>query len=180
MKKISSLLHAAMIASILLISCDKVDDLNTVDFDANFSADLNCNVPASTKSVLNPTFSASAIINPTDDPNVNLYLSNIEGYEIKSVKGTIISLSQENVTIVSADLIIKNFQHTAQWLFQNQLLNVGTVITLANDNGQWNTVGQILKDGQEVTILVTGETDFAGVTFTIKVDIETHATAKVI
>jgi hypothetical protein len=179
MKKITILPLALIMAAVILFSCDKVNDLNTVKFDADFSGDLDCATAGGINRMV-PTFGGSAVINPTDDPNVNIYLSNIQGYEIESVKATVTSMSQENVTVTTAYLLIKNFQHEAEWDFQNELLTTGKIITLGNENGQWDTVSQILKDGQELTILITGEADFSGVTFTIKVDIETKVTAKVI
>jgi hypothetical protein len=173
---------SALMAFVIIAfsGCDKVDNLNTVNFDADFTTNLDCNVPALAERAIVPTFGASAIINPTDDPNVNIYLNNIEEYEIQSVKATITSLSQENVTIVTAYLLIKNFQSTAQWDFNYELLSVGKTLTLGNENGEWDTVAGILKDRQEITVLITGESDFAGVTFTIKVDIETKVKAKII
>ena len=179
MKKYYSIFSMMIFAAIFMISCDKVDDLNTVDFDADFSADLDCET-AGAAARLVPTFGGSAVIEPTSDPNVNIYLNNIEKYEIQSVKATITSMSQENVTITTAYLLVKNFQYQAQWDFQNELLTTGKTITLGNETGQWDTVSNILKDGQEFTVLITGESDFSGVTFTIKVDIETKVTANII
>jgi len=127
-----------------------------------------------------PTFSASAVIEPTEDPNVNIYLNNIKEYEIQSVKGTITSMSQENVTVTSAVFTVHNFQYDAIWAFQNELLTTGKTITFGNENGQWDTVAGILKDGQEVTLLITGEADFSGVTFTVKIEIETKVEANVL
>lgn len=180
MKRFSLLPAVLIMAAIFLISCDKVDDLNTVDFDATFSGDLDCVTAGVKSNLLVPTFGGSAVIEPTSDPNVNIYLNNIKKYEIESVKATITSMSQENVTVTTAYLLIKNFQHEAQWDFQNELLTTGKIITLGNENGQWDTVSDILLDGQELTILITGEADFSGVTFTIKVDIETKVTANII
>jgi hypothetical protein len=130
--------------------------------------------------LLLPAFSASKVIDPASDPNVNVYLNKIEKYEIQSVKATITSMSQENVTVTSADLSVYNFQSTALWSWENELLTTGKTITLGNEDGQWDTVSNILKDGQEFTILITGEADFSGVTFTVKVEIETKVTANVI
>jgi hypothetical protein len=164
---------------ITLVSCDKVNDLNTINFDADFSGDLDCStVGASAR--MAPSFGGSVEIFPTDDPNVNIYLSNIQKYDIQSVKATVTSMSQENVTVTTAYLLIRNFQYQAQWDWQNELLTTGKTITLDNQNGQWDTVGNILKDGQEFTILITGDADFSGVTFTIRVDIETKVKANVI
>jgi hypothetical protein len=180
MKKISVFLSMMMATAIILTSCEKVNDINKVNFDATFSGDLDCSTVGLKSTLNNPVFSASVVIDPTSDPNVNIYLNKIEGYEIQSVKGTITSMSQENVTIISADLSIYNFQDTSAWTLQNELLTTGKTLTLGNENEQWDTVSSILKDGQEFTILVTGESDFAGVTFTIKVEIETKVTAKII
>lgn len=180
MKKLFKIYFVIAIATIFLTGCDKVNDLNTVDFDATFSGDLDCATAGAKSNLLVPTFGGSAEIVPTEDPNVNIYLSNIQKYEIQSVKATITSMSQENVTVTTAYLLIKNFQYQAQWDFLNELLTTGKTITLGNENGQWDTVADILKDGQEFTVLITGEADFSGVTFTIKVDIETKVTAKVI
>jgi len=176
MMKTSYLAGIFMLTMLVVSSCNKVKDLTTVNFDADFSTNLDCVVPASSRAVV-PTFSASAVINPTSDPNVNLYLNSIDGYEIQSINATVTSISQENVTLVSGDLTIQNFQSNAQWAFQNELLNVGKTFALGNENGQWNTVSSILKDGQEFTVVITGETDFADVTFTIHVDIATKVTA---
>jgi hypothetical protein len=180
MKKLINFLSVVILTSFTMISCDKVKDLNTIDFDADFSANLDCVTAGNKSTLLVPTFGASAVINPTEDPNVNIYLNNIKGYEIQAIHATITSMSQENVTITTAYLLIKNFQHEAEWNFQNELLTTGKTITLGNENGQWDTVSDILKDGQELTVLITGESDFSGVTFTIKVDIETKVTANVI
>jgi hypothetical protein len=180
MKKISVIFCAMAFAAMVMTGCDKVKNLNTVDFDATFAANLDCITAGQKSSLLVPTFSASAVIVPTEDPNVNIYLSNIQKYDIQSVKGTITSMSQENVTMTSADLTIYNFQYNAGWEFQNELLTVGKTLTLGNEKGQWDTVSQILKDGQEFTVLITGEADFSGVTVTIKIDIETKVTANII
>jgi hypothetical protein len=180
MKKIIGIFSLIMVLSIIFTSCDKVDNLNTKTFDATFSGDLDCSTVGKKSTQVVPTFGGSVVIEPTSDPNVNLYLNNIEKYDIQTVKATITSMSQENVTVTSAYLLIKNFQYQAQWDFLNELLTTGKTITLGNEDGQWDTVSSILKDGQEFTILITGDADFSGVTFTIKVEIETKVEAKII
>jgi hypothetical protein len=181
MKKLILTLSAIFISMVLFVGCDKVDDLNTVKFDASFTGDVTCNTAGGLKSSLNnPVFAGSAVIEPTSDPNVNIYLSNIKSYDIQSVKATITSMSQENVTLIAADLDIYNFQHMAKWSFQNELLTTGKTLTFGNETGQWDIVGDILKDGQEFTVQLIGEADFSGVTFTVKVEIETKVEANII
>jgi len=181
MKKNFAILMSVIATTVILNSCETVKDLNTVDFDATFSGNLDCTTAGGGKSTLdNPVFGGSVEIVPTEDPNVNLYLNNIQKYEIESVKATIMSMSQENVTIISADLNIHNFQYDAIWSFENELLTTGKTIAFGNENGQWDTVSSILKDGQEFTIILTGEADFTAVTFTVKVEIETKVEANVL
>lgn len=181
MKKVSFILMFVVATAFILNSCDTVKDLNTVNFDATFSGNIDCVTAGGGKSTLNnPVFSGSVEIVPTDDPNVNIYLTNIQKYDIESIKITILSMSQENVTIISADLTVHNFQHDADWAFQNELLTTGKTITLGNENGQWDTVSSILKDGQEFSVILTGEADFSAVTFTVKIEIETKVEANVI
>lgn len=180
MRKIIGKLSVILLVSIALASCEKIDKLNTVKFDATFSDNLECTTAGVKSTELVPTFSASVEIDPTSDPNVNVYLNNIKQYEIQSVKATITSMSQENVTVTSADFSIYNFQSEAMWHFENELLTTGKVITFGNEDGQWDTVSSILKDGQEFTVIITGEADFSAVTFTLKVEIETKVEANVL
>lgn len=179
MKKIAVAFLLSIVTVMFLTSCEKVDDLNTVNFDADFSGDLDCSTVGKSARIA-PSFGGSVEIVPTEDPNVNIYLNNIQKYDIQSVKATVTSMSQENVTVTTSYLLIKNFQYQAQWDWQNELLTTGKTITLGNEDGQWDTVSSILKDGQEFTILITGEADFSGVTFTIKVKIETKVEANII
>lgn len=180
MKKAFIYLFLFFSTSVFFAGCDKINDLNTVDFDASFSADLNC-VSASLKSgAENYTFYGNDTIDPASDPTVQEYLNKIKKYEILSVKGTITSLSQQTITLVSADFDIFNSQQSATWSFQNQLVSVGTTLTLGNENGQWDTVSQILKNGQIFTVEASGESDTQSATFTIKIEIETKVTAEVL
>lgn len=180
MKSMFKILTVFVVVSFVSFGCNKVKDLSQVNFDSTFSTDLDCVVPAAAARAIVPTFGASAVINPTSDPNVNLYLNSIEGYDIQALKATVTSISQENVTLVSGYMIIKNFARETKWDFENELMNVGKTFTLGNENGEWDQVSLTLKDGQEFTVLITGETDFANVTFTIKVEIVTKVTANLI
>jgi hypothetical protein len=180
MKKIYRILCMIAIASIAIVGCDKIDELNTVTFEPTFSTDLECTVPTSGKSPLIHTFSASGVIDPQDDADVKKYLSKIKGYEVKSITGTITSISPNNANLVTGSVVIKNSQYTAQWAVQNLPLQVGQKLTLGNDMGEWDTVSKILKDGQKITVMASGETDKGGIVFIIAIEIKAKATAKAI
>lgn len=180
MKKIYGILSMIAIASITMVGCDKVEDLNTVSFEPTFSTDLDCTVPTSGKSPLAHTFSASAEIDPQDDEDVKKYFSKIRGYEVQSIIGTITSISPNNATLVSGNIVIKNSKSTSSWAVQNVPLVVGQTLTLGNTMGEWDTVNKILKDGEIISVMGISETDKGGIMFTIAIEIKAKATAKVI
>ncbi|HPM92772.1 MAG TPA: hypothetical protein PKZ74_08170 [Bacteroidales bacterium] len=173
-----------LIVMVLLVlgftGCDKVSDLNTVTFDADFAASLDCSTAALKSTAENHAFSGTAVIDPASDTNVSDYLDNIKKYEVEAVHATITSMSQENVTVFTATLDVFNAGRETGWSMTNEVLTTGKTITLGNENGQWDTVSEILKDGQVFTVQINGEADTGGVTFTLRVRIETKVEAKVI
>ncbi|MDX9906963.1 MAG: hypothetical protein RBS55_10290 [Bacteroidales bacterium] len=173
-------LIAMALMVIAITGCDKVSDLNTVTFDADFAASLDCSTAALKSTAENHAFSGTAVIDPTSDTNVSDYLNNIKKYEVEAIHATITSISQENVTVFSATLDVFNAGRETGWTMTNELLTTGKTITLGNENGQWDTVSEILKDGQVFTVQINGEADTGGVTFTLRVRIETKVEAKVL
>lgn len=180
MKNVYKFFILVVFALFTSTGCEKIKDINTISFEPTFSTDLDCVVPASGKAPLIKSFSSSGKINPQDDEDVKKYLKKIRKYEIKSITGTITSISPNNATLLNGSLVIKNSQFTSQWAVQNVPLVVGQSITLGNSNGEWDNVNNILKDGQEFTVMASGETDKGGIQFTINVEIEAKVSAKVI
>lgn len=169
-----------VLLAMVFTGCDKVSDLKTVTFDADFSASLNCTTASLKSAAENHAFSGTAVIDPAADTNVSKYLNNIKKYEVEAVHATITSMSQENVTVYTATLDVSNAGRETGWTMTNELLTTGKTITLGNENGQWDTVSEILKDGQVFTVSINGEADTGSVTFTLRVRIETKVEAKVI
>jgi len=180
MKKNFTLILTAIIVSALTISCEKIKDASTFDIEPTFISMVECKVPAILNATTTAVFSGSSVINPRSDTKVNVYLNSIESYEIKSMTATITSMSRSNVTLVSGDLILKNFNREIKWTLQQELLSVGKTITLKNDNGQLNALSQTLKDGQEFGVITTGMADFSDISFTIKIEIKTSASVKLL
>jgi len=180
MKKIYRILTLVVIASITMAGCEKVKDLNTVSFEPTFSTNLDCSVPASGKAPLLKTFNASGTIDPQEDKDVKKYLNKIRIFEVTSLTGTITSISPNNATLLAGSIVVSTSTSSAQWSVENVPLVVGQKITLGNKAGEWDKVNQILKDGQKFTVMASGETDKAGILFTIKIEIKSKAEAKAI
>jgi len=177
MKTFLKFTSALLLTSFILISCNKVKSLADVTFDTTFTADLDCIVTPVSAREINGTFSSSAVINPASDPAVIEYLDNIIGYEILSMTGTITSVSAENVTLLNSTASVYNSSNNANWQFTDVPLTVGATLIFGNENGQWNTVDQILMTGQEFTVSLEGETNEDDVSFTVQLAIETQITA---
>lgn len=177
MKNLLKIVGIVFLASLILVSCKKVKSLADVTFDSTFTADLDCVVPPTSARDIDGTFSTSAVIDPASDPDVAEYLDNIVGYEILSITATVTSVSVDNANLLSGTATVFNNSSNASWQLSNVPLTVGSNIPLGNENGQWNTVDQILMSGQEFTVSLSGETDEDDFTFTLQVAIETEVTA---
>jgi len=167
MKKLNYLLAVMFLAGLTFLSCNKVKELADVTFDATYNTDLNVVVPAEGRSV---SFDTEATIDPASDPEVEQYLDNIVGINVQSMTATITSISKD-VTLVTADLTVSNANHSTGWTMENLPLSVGASIPLNNENGQWDTINQILMEQQIFTVNLSGETDEGDVTFTLQLTI---------
>jgi len=173
MKNIRFYLAALLLTGFLIGGCEKAKEVLDVTFDADYKTDLNVDVPAVARNV---GFSASATIDPASDPDVSKYWDKIKKFDVQEVTGEITSISKE-VTLVTANLTISNDTRTAKWTLNEIPLRVGTILTLDNSGGQWDTVAQILKDKKVFKITVNGEVSEGDVQFTILVRIKTKVTA---
>ncbi|MBV5311708.1 MAG: hypothetical protein JZU47_00340 [Prolixibacteraceae bacterium] len=182
MRKIFKLSFVVVLFSLLFTStsCDKIKDASTFDIEPAFTSMLECKVPAILNVTNTAVYSGSAVIDPRSDSKVNVYLNSIQGYEIKSITATITSLSRNSITLISGDLILKNFNREIKWSLKNELLSVGKTLTLTNDKDQLNLLSQSLKDGQEIGVISTGVADFSDISFTIKIEIKAKAEVKLI
>jgi len=180
MEKISRVILTTLVVFFFLSSCDKIKDATTFDIEPTFTTMLECKVPAILHVTNTAVYSGSTVIEPKSDSKVNIYLNSIQGYEIKSVTATVTSLSRNNITLISGDLILKNFNREIKWALKNELMTVGKTLTLTNDKDQLTQLSQSLKDGQEIGVISTGVADFSDISFTIKLEIKAKASVKLL
>ncbi len=173
MKNLKYLLAGVFLTGLLFSGCKKAEEALDVKFDATYDADINVDVPPALRNV---AFSKSTTLDPASDPNVSKYFDKIKKFEIQEITGEITSISKE-VTLVTGTLSIYNENRNASWTLNNVPLTKGTVLTLDDSGGGWDTVSQILKDKQVFTVRVEGEVSEGDVSFTIKIKIKTKVTA---
>lgn len=165
-----------MLAAIVFSGCKKVEDSLDVTFDTSFYADLDAVVTDGTKASVDGTFLVYETIDPAGDDNVAEYMDEIKSWEVNEVKAEIISTSKD-ATLTNLNLGVANQNYAATWAFQDIAISQGTVVTLDNENGQWDKVNSILGELEVFTITASGTTDEDELEFTIRVTIKSKATA---
>jgi hypothetical protein len=179
--KIKTILFALMSVVLLVGGCKTVEELNEITFDADFNADLNCDVPAgSLKSGINGAFSVTATIDPLADPNVEKYIDHIKSWNVVGVSGEIISVSKSGVNLLNAEVKVFSSNHAAIWNVPGFPLVVGQKVTLGNENGQWDEINAILGEKNVFTVSGSGTTDDDDFSFTLRIIIKTKVTANAI
>ncbi len=180
MQKFSKIILTTVVVFFFLSSCEKIKDATSFDIEPSYTTMLECKVPAILNVTNTAAYSGTTVIEPKSDTKVNIYLNSIQGYEIKSITATVTSLSFPSINLMSGDLILKNFNREIKWSLKNELMTVGKTLTLTNDKDQINQLAQSFKDGQEIGVISTGLADRSDISFTIKLEIKTKASVKLL
>jgi len=180
MQKFSKIILTTVVVFFFLSSCEKIKDATSFDIEPSYTTMLECKVPAILNVTNTAAYSGTTVIEPKSDTKVNIYLNSIQGYEIKSITATVTSLSFPSINLISGDLILKNFNREIKWSLKNELMTVGKTLTLTNDKDQINQLAQSFKDGQEIGVISTGLADRSDISFTIKLEIKTKASVKLL
>jgi len=180
MEKFSKIILTTVVVFFFLSSCEKIKDATSFDIEPSYTTMLECKVPAILNVTNTAAYSGTTVIEPKSDTKVNIYLNSIQGYEIKSITATVTSLSFPSINLMSGDLILKNFNREIKWSLKNELMTVGKTLTFTNDKDQINQLAQSFKDGQEIGVISTGLADRSDISFTIKLEIKTKASVKLL
>ncbi len=168
MKNLAKLFLGLLLSGIILTSCEDVSDLADVKFPVDYEAELDVTVtPSSSIKAINGVFSASEIIDPTSNSDYTKYLDKIKGVEITEFYAKILSIDPADITLTSTVVSVTNDNYNATWEFIDLPITVGTVVTLNNDNGQWDSIEQILMDKDPFTVSISGEADEENAEFVI-------------
>jgi len=108
------------------------------------------------------------------------YTDQISNIDIQSVTFEIIALNPEPITITNADLSasVPNLP-AANWVFTNQMLNMGTIITLDNSNNQLTNTQNIFMAQQPIAVNLSGNISETAATFTVRVTFNSEVTVTV-
>ncbi len=172
--KIKLTILALLVIAFGFTGCEKLKDAADVTFDANYTTDLNINVAPGRD--INGTFSESATIDPTVNSDVQTYLNLIKSWEITGLTGEAMNVNND-FNLVTATFSVASADKSASWSFENLPVTEGTTLTLDNNDGQWDTINQILAEKQSFTVTFSGQTDTDDISFTLRVTIQSQVTA---
>lgn len=173
------MLFATFLISGLMFStgCDKAKSLLDVNFDANYTVDMNMTVPASTSiKAVQSSFEGSATIDPTSNADVSKYLKLIKSWKVNELTGTFKNVTKEAV-LQNGTLTISSDAGTATWTDENVQIKDGGKFTLDNSNGQWDELDKILSAKKIFNVHFAGTTDVDDFSFTLAVKIGSTITA---
>jgi len=178
MKKLVRLFIGLFLIGIVLTGCQEAKEILNVKFNADYQTEFDVVVPPSkgTNFSINSMFAVNETIDPTSNPDFQLYIDKILEISIEEVKGEVLSISK-NVILESALISVTNENHNASWEFTNEAIMVGTVLTLDNNSGQWDAIENILLDKKVLTVSVSGQVDEDDVEFEVHFSLKSDVIA---
>jgi hypothetical protein len=160
------------VAVLTLAACSK--DLLDVSFDANYKTDLA--VEVDNAKAENGSFDTRDTIDLASDAEAAKYLERIKKWEMTGFEGEFKNLSEE-FNVISAKVTIESGDRKAEWSFSNISVIEAYALLLANDNGQFDLVNQILEEKGTFIITFSGLTDKKGINFDLGLNVKTKVTA---
>ena len=180
MKTTLNLLALLLIAG-SFVSCENIKSLADVDFDTTVQTDLNLTSgsTAMKSSLANYSFSGSATLNPTNDPEVQKYIDNIKDYTVNSITLTVTAVSEPGVQLLKDSYFkLYDTEDEVTWPLDADFdVEVGNSYTLSNNTGDYVTVQKILRKNSTSTISGEGYTNTSEATITLDARIEATITA---
>lgn len=174
--KIKNIALAILFVSIVFSGCKKIEEAFDVTFTSDFKTNFSIVVLPDSREITG-TFNASETIDPQGDSNFSQYYDLIKDIQINTVKGTITNPVPESINLVSLNVTITNANYSSTWILSNITITDGYELELNNDNGQFNTINNILLEGTEFTVSVSGETAEDAASFNLEVVVNTTITA---
>ncbi len=178
MKNFTKLILGFLFASVILTGCKEAEEILYVNFKADYDTSIDVNIPPTTggKIGTDGTFSVNETIDPTTNLDYSKYINNIKEVDIKEVKAEVISITK-NIVLQSVNLSVTNTDNAANWSFANEPIEVGTILTLGNEQGQWTSMTNIMLGKSPFTVKIDGATDEDDVDFVVKFSLKSEVTA---
>lgn len=168
-----------IILSVLLITgvawsgCNKAKELLDVEFETNFKVNLPVSLTGSRS--LDGVFLVEKTVDPLSDEEVEKYIDNIKAWNVTEFTGIFLHVNPDFV-LTNGLVKMSSVDKEVIWNLEDQTITEGSVINLGNENGQWQTVNDILGQKKEFTVHFSGNNSLEE-DFTLQLIIKTRVTA---
>ncbi len=175
MKKIYFLF---VVIPVLMFSCSLIEDANTIDFSTSVTVEVPISVlepiAANVKSVASYSFSETAVLSLSSEPDLVDYLNKIKSIEIEDLDITFYGLASEQ-EIESITLSVTG---------------VGDIATISNvtssnpvqspvvDDSKLEQVAAKLKSNKSITLTLYGTTNSAPMSFSVEMVYDLYVEAE--
>jgi len=177
MKNLTKLLIGLLLSGIIFTGCKEAEELTDVVLPVEYETDIDVTVtPGSINKATTGVFAATQTIDPTSDSDYKKYIDKIKSITVKEFSAEIISVNP-NITLVSTVLSVVNETYNATWEFNNLDIVVGTIITLSNDNGQWDAINDIMLDKKVFTVNINGVASEDNADFVVRIILKSEIVA---
>ena len=151
-KSIFRIAILASIFSLVLISCEELEELADITFSTTLSEQVavHVNQTSGTESSFNKT-----VVISLDNADTNEYLNNINEITINSLRYKIIDFAGDPVGTIDAEFIINDMSLLSNDFIVKTQADAGTVFEVTNTS-QLNQIATALKNGQQVTAKYEG------------------------
>ncbi|HMM11436.1 MAG TPA: hypothetical protein PKE03_05020 [Bacteroidales bacterium] len=177
MKKLVTISLTLFLAFGLMSSCEKVNSLFDVEFNADFQTQMDMQIVPSALKSGTGTFNKTETIDPLSNADFLKYKEKIKDINIVGATIEIIALNPSSIAITNCTLIVSNSNNTlsAQWNIPQMVFTLGQKITL--ESNQFNLLKQILNQKNPFTVQLSGTSSAPDGTFKADVIFSTKVTA---
>lgn len=178
MKNLTKLFLGILFTSIIITGCKEAEEIFYVNFSADYETEFDVIVPSGsvTKMGIDTNFTVNETIDPTTNSDYLKYIDNIKEVDIEEVSAEVIAISK-NVNLQSGTINVSNPDNIATWEFTDIPVQLGTILVLDNDQGQWDKMTNIMFGKVPFTVNIEGQVDDDDVEFTLLFTLKSDVTA---
>ena len=156
--------------SLTFMSCEKIKDLTDIDVETTLSTDVEATSALAVESNLKSSsiavysFEGTAVIDPTDDAEINKYWKKIRGWEVKKIHNRIRTISMAAI-MIQGELTVKD-QETEAVLFTKKVQNInlsGGAEVMSIVGADYSKIISALEAKHSLVVSIKGDLNKPGV-----------------
>lgn len=159
-------------------SCNLLEEANTIKLSSklvmNVPVEVNASENLNLKSLASFTFSETGHASLADDEDLVKYLNKIKSIDIKNVRVYFTGIQEEQVI----ETVVLTVTGVGEFASLSNVTSNNTSYSLEISADKLNQVADYLKNNHEITVILSGTTNSAPMSFTIKTEYDLSIEAK--